>query len=337
MNRRAFLTTAGTASLAIPAMSRALETVPQDTPRPDPVKGFEPYLDIKLAGLSWNVEQLYRRAGRPILAVLKDNAYGHGIIGVARHFETLTQVYGYAVVKIQEAIDIKTSGAKNLVVLLGPTTDEELEYVVAHDIIPSIYHDRGALLARLSAKYHKNIHVHFYVDTGMGRVGVPYYEALAVAEALAKHPEIIFDGVLTKLAEEDDFDTEQVRRLDELHRQALQKGIRLGLRHAGSSGAIFHVPTAYMDMVRPGISLYGCYPDDRSEQSREIPLKSTFDFKTRVMYVKNPAPGIRSSMAGNISLRSRHGLPHFPSGIRTDGRDRRPTAVRWALPANCIR
>jgi alanine racemase len=256
------------------------------------VKGFEPWLDIKRDGLTWNVEQLSRRAGnRPILAVLKDNAYGHGLIGVAQHFETLPQVYGYAVVKIQEALDVKAGGAQKPVVLLGPTTDEELEYVVAHGIVPSVYTDRSALLARLAAKYQKTIRIHVYVDTGMGRVGVPYYQAMPVIEALAGRKEIAFDGVLTELAEEDDFDAEQARRLNALYRQAQEKGIHLGRRHAASSGGIFHVPDAHLDMVRPGISLYGCYPDDRAEQAREIPLRSTFDFKTRVMYVKRIRAG----------------------------------------------
>lgn len=291
MNRRTFLTAAGAASLAIPALGHAFEASPQEAPRPDPAMGFEPWLDIKLAGLTWNVEQLHKRAARPILAVLKDNAYGHGLVGVARHFETLPQVYGYAVVKIQEAIDLKTGGVKKPVILLGPTTDEELEYIVAHDVIPAVFTDRGALLSRLAGKYGKTIHIHFYVDTGMGRVGVPYYQALPMAEALAKRKEIVFDGVLTELAEVDEFDIEQSRRLNELSDQARQKGIRLGMRHAGSSGAIFHVPDAFMDMVRPGISLYGCYPDDRSEQAKEIALRSTFDFKTRVMYVKKIRAG----------------------------------------------
>lgn len=292
MDRRAFLATAGAAPLAVAAFNPLSVASPAERPPFDPSSSYEPWLDIKREALTWNVEQLSKRAGgRPVLAVLKDNAYGHGIEGVARHFETLPSVYGYAVVKVQEALDIRESGAKKPVILLGPTTDEELEYVVQRDIIPAVYTDRSALLVRLAGKYGKPMKIHFYMDTGMGRVGVPYYEALPVIEAMAAHKEIVFDGILTELTEEDDFDPEQIRRFNEVYDQAKSKGIDLGKRHAASSGGIFHIPVAYLDLVRPGISLYGCYPDEEAEKMDAIPLRSTFDFKTRVMYVKRIRTG----------------------------------------------
>lgn len=311
MDRRTFLATAGAAPLAIPALRVSVEAAPAEKPSFDPSKSYEPWLDIKLDALAWNVQQLSRRVGgRPILAVLKDIAYGHGIEGVARHFETLPQVHGYAVVKIQEALDIRNAGARKPVVLLGPTTDEELEYVIQHDIMPSVYTDRGVLLERLAAKYGKPVRIHFYMDTGMGRVGVPYYRAMPVIEALANRDGVVFDGVLTELTEEDDFDAVQIQRFNEVYDEAKKRGIDLGRRHAASSGGIFHVPVAYLDMVRPGISLYGCYPDDRAEQSGVISLKSTFDFKTRVMYVKR----IRK---GDSLQYGRHYIAEKPTWIAT--------------------
>jgi alanine racemase len=311
MNRRTFLTSTGAAALALPALSHLSEAAPQSLSPPDISKSFEPWLDIKLDAFTWNVEQLSARAGnRPVMAVLKDNAYGHGLVGVASHLDTLPQVNSFAVVKIQEAIDIKNSSARKPVVLLGPTTDEELEYVVAHDIIPSVYHDRSRFMQSLSVKYQKKIKTHLYVDTGMGRVGVPYYQAMPVIEALAGQNGIVFDGVLTELMEIDEYDIEQVQHLNEVYEQARSKGINLGMRHAASSGGIFHVPEAYLDMVRPGISLYGCYPTDRSTKTRDIPLKSTFDFKTRVMYVKQ-------LRAGDSLQYGRHYVAEKPIWIAT--------------------
>ncbi|HCQ01414.1 MAG TPA: alanine racemase, partial [Candidatus Latescibacteria bacterium] len=162
----------------------------------------------------------------------------------------------------------------------------------------------------LSVKYQKKIKTHLYVDTGMGRVGVPYYQAMPVIEALAGQNGIVFDGVLTELMEIDEYDIEQVQHLNEVYEQARSKGINLGMRHAASSGGIFHVPEAYLDMVRPGISLYGCYPTDRSTKTRDIPLKSTFDFKTRVMYVKQ-------LRAGDSLQYGRHYVAEKPIWIAT--------------------
>lgn len=311
MDRRSFLATAGVATLAIPSVSHSFEASPAETKRPDLSRGFEPWLDIKRDALTWNVVQLSQKAGnRPILAVLKDNAYGHGLVGVAQHFETLPQVYGYAVVKIQEAIDLKAARVKKPVVLLGPTTDEELAFVVAQRVIPSVYTDRSALLRRLATTLGAPIHIHVYVDTGMGRAGIPYDQAMPVIEAMAGQKEIVLDGVLSELAEDDVFDIEQARRLTEVYEQARQKGIQLGLRHAASSGGIFHSPDALLDMVRPGISLYGCYPDDRSEQEKELVLRSTFDFKTRVMSVKK-------IKAGDTLMYGREYLAKKPTWIAT--------------------
>lgn len=293
MDRRTFLASTGAAALAIPALNVSSEARPQSSVSPpDPSKSYEPWLDIKLDGLTWNVKQLSARAdNKPVMAVLKDNAYGHGIVGVAEHLDTIPEVSSFAVVKIQEAIDIKNSAAKKPVALLGPTTDEELEYIVAHDIMPAIYNDRGRLLEALAEKYQKEIRIHLYVDTGMGRVGVPYYQAMPLIESLAGRKGITFDGVLSELTEVDEFDIQQVRRLNGVYEEAASKGIALGNRHAASSGGIFHVPEAYLDMVRPGISIYGCYPTDRSTKTRDIPLKPTFEFKTRVMYVKQLRAG----------------------------------------------
>ena len=121
---------------------------------------------------------------------------------------------------------------------------------------------------------------------------------------------LVFDGVLTELMEIDEYDIEQVQHLNEVYEQARSKGINLGMRHAASSGGIFHVPEAYLDMVRPGISLYGCYPTDRSTKTRDIPLKSTFDFKTRVMYVKQ-------LRAGDSLQYGRHYVAEKPIWIAT--------------------
>lgn len=288
MDRRAFLAAASAFPMAVSSFSPSSA----DDRTPDPSQSYEPWLEIRRDHLTFNVDQLSKQAGgRPVLAVLKDNAYGHGIVGTAKHLDGLPAVHGFAVVKVQEALALRESGVRKPVLLLGPASDAELEQVVRQDVMPAVYTDRGAVLARLAAKYQKPVKVHVYLDTGMGRVGVPYYRALPVIEALASHKGIVFDGILTELMEEDELDREQTRRLQEVYDQAKAKGIHMGRRHAASSAGIFHVPEAHLDIVRPGISLYGCYPDDRSEASRTIPLKPAMSFKTRVMYVKQLRTG----------------------------------------------
>jgi alanine racemase len=232
-----------------------------------------------------------RVTGRPILAVIKGNAYGHGLVGTARHLETLAAIHGFAVFKVDEALDLRGAGIQKPVLVLGPVTDEELEELARNDVMPPIYEDRGALLARLARRVGRSIKIHLYVDTGLGRAGVPYRRALPLVELLATHDGIEFDGVFTALTEDPEFDREQLRRMTELYAAARDRGIDLGSLHAASSSGVFHLPEAHLDMVRPGIALYGCYPGNADVERQELELRPAMSLKARVMYVKQLRAG----------------------------------------------
>ncbi len=293
MNRRHFLTTASALPVAFSSISSARESELAKNLRKDDLSThYGPWVEVNRNHLTWNVHQVSSRVeGRPILAVLKANAYGHGLVGTAQHLEGLGAIRGFAVFKVEEAVSLRDSGIRKPILVLGPTSDTEMESLVRHDIMPSIYEDRSKLLGRLAAKYQKPVRVHLYVDTGLGRMGVPYYRAMPLIEALAEHKGIQFNGVLTTLTEEADFDPEQVRRLQRIYDEARQRRIDLGFRHAASSSAIFHLPEAFLDMVRPGISLYGCYPGDRAEEGLQFQLRPAMSLKARVMYVKQLRAG----------------------------------------------
>lgn len=290
MDRRRFLATATTLPVVVPSLR--LEKRKADRETMGAADRLGPWLEIQRSHLSWNVQQVARRVeGRPILAVLKANAYGHGLAQTARHLETLREIHGLAVFNAEEALELRGAGIRKPILVLGPTSETELDLLVRSDIMPSVYEDRGALLSRLAARYQKPVKVHLYLDTGLGRMGIPYYRVLPLIESLAAREAIRFDGILTPLTEEDDFDRVQLRRLQDVYDQARARGIDLGLRHAASSAAVFHLPEAFLDMVRPGICLYGCYPDERSEQTRALQLRPAMSLKARVMYVKQLRAG----------------------------------------------
>ena len=293
MDRREFIGSAAALPVAISALGATGATAsPESETAFNPAEHIGPWIEVNRANLTWNVEQVSRRVGRrPILAVLKANAYGHGLAETAQHLETLKVVHGYAVFKPAEAFLLREAGLRKPILVLGPSSETELEEMVRLSIMPSVYEDRGKTLARLAARYQKPIKVHLYLDTGLGRMGVPYHRALPVVEALSKHKGVEFDGILTPLTEEDEFDREQLRRLQEIYDQAGAKGISLGLRHAASSAAALELPEASLDMVRPGIALYGCYPNERSRQAGEVELKPVMSLKARVMYVKQLRTG----------------------------------------------
>jgi alanine racemase len=203
----------------------------------------------------------------------------------------VTAIHGFAVFKVEEALSLRDAGIAKPVLVLGPATDEELEALVHRDVMPSIYEERGVVLARLASDLGKRVKVQLYLDTGLGRTGVPYHRALPLVESLAAHEGIEFNGVLTALTEDPEFDREQLRRLNGLYTEAEDRGIDLGRRHAASSSGVFHLPDAHLDMVRPGVALYGCYPGDPNIERKEMALQPAMSLKARVMLVKQLRTG----------------------------------------------
>ncbi len=291
MHRRGFVAAAGAVPLAAAAFSSQSTASGGSVPTAG-ASGFGPWLEIDRRRLSWNIDQVSSRIqGRPILAVVKNNAYGHGAVGTAGHLESLKAIWGFAVFKPSEALELRDAGIRKPVLIFSAVNDRQLEELVVREITPSIFSDQSAVLRRLAEKLGRPVPVHLYVDTGLGRQGVPYHRALPLAEKLAESKAIRFDGVLTALTEDTEFDLEQVRRLQELHDRAARRGIDLGRRHAASSSGVFHCPQGYLEMVRPGIAIYGCYPDDASLKGKELNLKPALSLKAKVVQVKRLRAG----------------------------------------------
>jgi alanine racemase len=239
----------------------------------------------------WNVAQIRQRVnGRPIMAVIKCNAYGHGLVETGRLLEK-QRINFLAVGKFQEAFRLRESGVKTPILNLGAYSRDQIDEIVRRNISQSIYTDDFALLAEGGRKLKLKAKVHLKIDTGLGRLGVPYDRALSYIEKVAAMPEIEIEGIFTTFAEDEEFDRLQLERFLEVCRAANRRGFSVGLRHAASSSGVFSFPEAYLDMVRPGIMLYGQYPSTREFQARKIDLRPVMSLKTRILYLKTLRPG----------------------------------------------
>ena len=248
---------------------------------------FDPWVEVHADNLRRNVREVARRVGsRPILAVAKNNGYGLGVVNAARVFEGLPEIAGVAVVKLAEAAAIRDAGIKKPLLLLGPLDETEIEDAAARDITPIVYTRIGAALDRAAQKLGRAISIQVCVDTGIGRVGVPYRDAPALIDDLATRPSLRIDGILMTFAEDPEFDGEQLRRFLELTDALTKAGRRLGKRHAASSFALFQRPDSFLDMVRPGMALYGVYSEAPFRSLGILDLKPAFALRARVLYVK---------------------------------------------------
>jgi alanine racemase len=288
LDRREFLKLAGAASLGAAVVGGAN---PSRAGWVTPGGAADPWLEIDLKNMAWNLALIRGRAGnRPVMAVIKANAYGHGIVETGKFLEK-QKIEFLAVGKFQEALQLRENGVKTPILNLGPFSQHEAEEIVRQDISQSVYTDDFTLLAEAAHKLKRRAKVHLKIDTGLGRVGVPHEQALAFVEKIAAKSEIQIEGIFTPLTEDDEFDKVQLQRFLEICGAAKQRGIAVGLRHAASSAGIISFPSSHLDMVRPGIAIYGQYPSVREYKARQIDLRPVMSLKARVMYVKTLQPG----------------------------------------------
>lgn len=228
--------------------------------------------EVNLAHLRHNLRVLERTlsgARKPqIWGVLKADAYGHGAPAVARTLER-AGIPGLCVALLEEAIELRDAGIRIPILVMGgyygPRRDG-FEEILARDLVPVVYDagqiERLANLVRFEG--HGHVGVHLKVDTGMGRLGASLSELDQVLAALGRHPEVRLDGLMTHLACADADDLggtmEQMRRFEEVERRTKAAGLSPRVRHASNSAALLRLPAAELDLVRPGVALFGVAP-----------------------------------------------------------------------------
>ena len=290
-NRREFFKTTGAASAAI-FLSGAGAFCACGSGKKNVSVNIEdqidPWIELDLDNLAANVKEVRRMIGtRPIMAVVKCNAYGHGAVEIATALQNNSEVRHFAVVKLREGRDLRQNNIKGMILNLGVFNRAEAKELVKQNISQSVFSDAVDVLAEEANKLGQKAKVHICLDTGMGRVGVPHRLALPFIEKVAAMPDIQIEGIYTAMTEDDDFNPVQIKRIEDICDAAKKKGIEVGIRHAASSAEVDRYPYAHLDMVRPGNCLVGLEP----ERQLNMAIKPVMSFKTRVILVKKMVAG----------------------------------------------
>jgi alanine racemase len=281
-SRRSFLKQwAAVPALALSPRARAVEP-----------SSFDPWVEVRPDHLRHNVAEIHRRAGgRKVLAVIKNNGYGLGVAAAAQALEREPAIAGFAVVKLHEAASLRDAGVRKPVLCMGPLGESDLAHAIALDIQPMVYTPVGAALERMAARRGRPVPIHVCVDTGIGRVGVPYREAAALLRDLGGRRSVKIAGTMMTFTEDPDFDREQLRRFEELCSGLAAEGVSLGRRHAASSFALFQTEGSFLDMVRPGMAIYGVYSEPPFRALGVMDLRPAVALRARVAYVKQLRAG----------------------------------------------
>ena len=252
-------------------------------------------IEIDLAALRYNfskVKELVEPA-TAVLGVVKSDAYGHGMLPVARELEHLGVAY-LGVSTCREAVTLRQGGVKSPILLLLGVEEDELAHVIQHGLTPAIFRsDVAKAISATALAADTKIPVHLKIDTGMGRLGVPYVEADRFLELLKSLEGIKVEGLFSHFASADEqdksFSNQQLERFRRILGRAQNIGLSPRYVHIANSAGVIDLPDSYLQLVRPGLMLYGAPPSP--ELHHPIPLRPVMTLKTRVLQLKEVAAG----------------------------------------------
>ena len=256
------------------------------------------WAEIDLDAIENNIREI-RRYVTPtakILGVVKADAYGHGYLEVAR---TLLEngADALAVACLDEAIQLRRCYIRCPILILGRSCREEAETLVFYDVMPACFEmGLAEAMSEAAVKLGKTAKLHIKIDTGMGRVGYRYADDAAANEntiseilKIAALPNVEISGIFTHFAVADEDDDEytylQFERFCEVCDRLAEKGLSIPVRHCANSAALIRFPQMHLDMVRPGIILYGKQPSAFVDCGA-LKLKSAMTFKAKITNIK---------------------------------------------------
>ena len=246
------------------------------------------YVNIDLDAITANFRAIRQKAGVPVMAVVKADAYGHGAIQVARQLQA--ECAFFVVSSMLEAMELRQAGLENPILVLGHTRVAAFPEAVKENIRPTIYRYEDALaLSQEAVKQEKIAPFHFAVDTGMGRLGFqPTEEAADICAKIAQLPNLEAEGLFSHFATADCADLSQAKaqaeRFDRFYEMLQSRGVSVKLRHLDNSAGLMNFDCHY-EMVRSGIVTYGMYPSSEVDPMN-LPLTPALSWHSRVTHVK---------------------------------------------------
>ena len=275
------------------------------------------HLEVDLACLAENYRVIAEHvAPARVMPILKANAYGHGLVAVARKLEQVGAPY-VGVAYLEEGLRLRQEGVSLPVLVLGGIVGSQVPLFVEHDLtLTASSVDKLTAIDECAGELKKRARVHLKIDTGMERIGVHWYSAEKLLEASLKVKHVEVEGIFTHFANADDRDLTHARLQLERFHEVLsfyeQRSLPTPIRHAANSGAILQLPESHLDMVRPGILFYGATP--ALDLPLHVPVKQALRWLTRVVFFKVVKPGHPVSYGSTYAPREMTRVVTLPVG-----------------------
>jgi alanine racemase len=283
------------------------------------VHSLKTFAEIDLNALTHNLGEVRKKTGnKSILAVVKADAYGHGSIKVSKHLlKSGASMLGVAFT--EEAIELRKAGIK--VPILVFFESNNIDAYFKYSLTPVVFDFKSAeAISTKAYKHNRKIAVHIKVDTGMGRVGVMSTNALPEILKIAEIKNLQLEGLMSHFSDSDmtdkDFAAVQLRSFTKLIESLKKKNIRFKFLHIANSAAVLQFPEAHLNMVRPGIMLYGYGPVKRNN------LKPVLSLKSKIIFIKNVPTGTPISYGRTFITKRKSTIATIPIGY-ADGYSRK--------------
>ncbi len=251
------------------------------------------YVQVNLDNLIHNFNEIRKniKEGTMIMPVIKANGYGHGSVELGKLYKEIG-ANRLAVSLLNEGVELRRAGINGPLMILNYTPSYQMDTVVANDLIQSIYRYEDAFnLSKVAGEMGKSVKIHIKIDSGMGRVGfLPNDDSVNDIMRISKLSNLEIEGIFTHFAKADETDKSFTRlqfdRFMKIVANLEKEGLSIPIKHVSNSAAIIDHPEYNLDLVRPGIMLYGYYPSFEVDMNR-IHLKPAMTLKAIISNVKD--------------------------------------------------
>lgn len=294
------------------------------------------WVEINLDNLAHNIREIRKITKKDTLitAVVKANAYGHGSIEAAKIF-LANGADRLAVATLSEAIELRKAKIYAPILVLGYIPKSQYPLAIKWNISQTIYNYESAkILSNISQDLGEKSIIHIKIDTGMGRLGfLPKDDSVEDIVKISQLPNLEIEGIFSHFSKADERDKgytiyqfesfmDMVKKLD-------NRGVYIPIKHISNSAAIIDLPQYHLDMIRPGIMLYGYYPSEEVDKDR-IVLRPAMTLKTKVSNIKKVPKGSYISYGGLYVTEKESKIATIPIGY-ADGFSRLLTSKAEAF------
>jgi len=290
-------------------------------------------VEIDIGALQTNFQSIQKIVGQQVqvMAVVKSDAYGHGLLECAQALYRVGARH-FGVAEVWEGVALRRAGLEGEIIILLGGSPEAYEEIITHKLTPVVYDvDFITGLSHAAAGKSCEVGVHLKVDVGMGRLGVLPAEVESYVSLIKRLPGITLSGLMSHFPVADETGAVEKTREQLSHFRNILAALQTKeagpvVAHIANSAALIYFPDTHLDMIRPGISLYGYFPDASPVRAGnvfpELQLQPVMSFKSRVVQIKELEAGCGISYGHTFVTRRKSRIAVVPVGY-ADGYLRR--------------